>query len=165
MQKHYGKWTGAASYSFGRAMRHLPGHSSSFRSLTDIGHQFKADVECVLNGHWSVAATYVYSSGRVYTPARYLYIIANRLITEYGERNSGRMPDYQRLDISGTYRFRTGGKVPLLHTVNLSLINAYGHRNIETQFFAIDSATLSYKLYRVSSLYRFLPSISYSIDF
>lgn len=75
------------------------------------------------------------------------------------------MPDYQRLDLSGTYRFRTGGRIPLNHTVNISLINAYGHRNVESQFFAIDGETMRYKLYRVSSLYRFLPSVSYSIDF
>lgn len=165
IQKRFGRLTGSASYSFGRAMRHLPGSSERFHSLTDAGHQFKADAEFGINSHWSVSAAFVYSSGRVYTPTRYLYIIANRLIAEYGARNSGRMPDYQRLDLSGTYRFRTGGRIPLSHTVNISLINAYGHRNVESQFFAIDGETMRYKLYRVSSLYRFLPSVSYSIDF
>jgi len=165
VQKRFGSLTGSVGYSFGRAMRHLPGDSELFRSLTDVGHQVKADAEYMFNEHWSVAAAFVYSSGRVYTPTRYLYLIANRLIAEYGQRNSGRLPDYQRLDISGTYRFRTGGRLPMTHMVNLSLINAYGHDNVESQFFAIDSETLRYRLYRVKSMYRFLPSISYSIEF
>lgn len=164
-QKRFGALTGSVGYSFGRAMRHLPGSGESFRSLTDVGHQVKADAEYMFNEHWSVSAAFVYSSGRVYTPTRYLYLIANRLIAEYGRRNSGRMPDYQRLDLSATYRFRTGGCMPMTHTVNLSLINAYGHYNVESQYFDIDSETMRYKLCRIYSLYRFLPSISYSIEF
>lgn len=165
VQKRFGNLTGAVSYAFGSAMRRDGSDGEWFHSLTDTGHQFKADAEYAINRHWSVSAAFVYASGRVYTPTRYLYLIANRLIADYADRNSGRMPDYQRLDLSGTYRFRTGGRFPLNHTVNISLINAYGHRNIESQYFAIDGETLRYKLYRVASLYRFLPSISYSIDF
>lgn len=165
VHKNFGALTGSVTYAFGRAMRHLPGSREMFPSLTDAGHQLKADAEYAFNDHWSVAAAFVYASGRVYTPTRYLYLIANRLIADYADRNSGRMPAYQRLDLSGTYRFRTGGRLPMVHTVNLSLINAYGHRNIESQYFAIDADGLRYKLYRVASLYRFLPSISYSIDF
>lgn len=165
VQKRYGALTGSITYAFSRAMRRNALTGTMFHALTDAGHQLKADAEYVFNEHWSVAAGFIYASGRVYTPTRYLYIISNRLITEYGDRNSARLPDYQRLDLSATYRFRTHGRLPLTHTINLSIINAYGHKNVESQYFSIQIETLRYKLYRVHSMYRFLPSISYSIDF
>lgn len=165
IQKRYGALTGSVTYSFGRAMRRDANTGTMFHSLTDAGHQLKADAEYVFNDHWSVSAAFNFSSGRVYTPTRYLYIIANRLITEYGERNSARLPAYQRLDLSATYRFRTFGRLPLTHTVNLSFINVYGHKNVESQYFSIHSETLRYQLYRICSMYRFLPSLSYTIDF
>lgn len=160
VQKTFGPLTGAVSYSFGRAMRRAGGRT--FRALTDAGHQLKADAEYLINARWSVSAAFTYASGRVYTPTRYIYIIAGRVITDFAPRNSGRLPDYQRLDLSASYRFHTG---PVTHLVNLSLINAYGHRNVESQHFTFDSETLRYRLSRTYSLYRFLPSISYSIDF
>lgn len=160
LQKNFGALTGAVNYSFGRAMRRAGGET--FRSINDAGHQFKADAEYIFNKHWSVYATFTYASGRVYTPTKYIYLLARQIITEYGARNSGRLPDYQRLDLGASYKFRTGN---VTHLINLSIINAYGHKNVETQHFTIDTETLRYRLSRSYSLYRFLPSLSYSIDF
>lgn len=163
IQKTFGALTGGINYSFGRAMRHSEG--CTFRAKSDIGHQLKADAEYAINSHWTLSAAFTFASGRVYTPTKYLYIIANRIITEYAAPNSGRLPDYQRLDIAASYRFTTGGKLPMSHMLNLSLINAYGHDNIEGQYFSVNTETMQYELIRTRSLYRFLPSISYSIEF
>lgn len=160
VQKTYGALTGAVSYSFGCAMRRAGGQT--FRALTDAGHQLKVDAEYLFNDRWSVAAAFTYASGRVYTPTRYIYMVAGRVITDFAPRNSGRLPDYHRLDLSASYRFRTGA---VTHMINLSLINAYGHRNVESQYFTFNPETLRYCLSRTYSLYRFLPSLSYSIDF
>lgn len=155
-QKNFGALTGSVGYSFGYAVRRAGG--VSFRSLTDAGHQLKADAEYQLNDHWSVGAAFTFASGRVYTPANYIYLIANHLMVDNGKRNSARMPAYQRLDLSATYSV---GR----HSVNVSLLNAYGHRNIEVQYFGINRETGRYRLYGESSLYRFLPSVSYCFDF
>lgn len=160
VRRNFGALTGGVNYSFGRAMRRSGG--MTFRALSDAGHQLKADAEYMFNNHWSVSAAFVYASGRVYTPTKYIYLISGRIITEYGARNSARLPDYQRLDLGATYRFRAGD---VSNLVNVSLINAYGHRNVECQYFSLSTRTMRYELIRSSSLYRFLPSISYSIEF
>lgn len=163
VQKRFGALTGSINYAFGRAIRRSGG--TSFRARSDAGHQLKADVEYAINSHWAFSAAFTYASGRVHTPTKYLYIISGRIITEYAAPNSGRLPDYQRLDIAASYRFKTGGRLPIIHMLNLSLINAYGHKNVESQFFSVNTKTMRYELVRTRSLYRFLPSISYSIDF
>lgn len=156
VQKHYGHFTATVSYSYGYAARR--DGSRWVRALTDVGHQLKVDAAYEINRHWSVGAGFTFASGRVYTPTRYLYIIAGQILTEYGERNSARMPSYQRLDVSATYSVGH-------HSVNFGVINAYGHRNIEMQYFGVDVETGQDKLFRESSLYRFLPSISYTFEF
>lgn len=155
-QKRFGALTATASYSFGYAIRRR--NDQWARSLTDTGHQLKIDADYEINSHWNVGAAFTVASGRVYTPTRYLYLVAGQIMTEYGKYNSARMPAYQRLDISASYRAGC-------HSLNFSLINAYGHRNIEMQYFGLDVKTGNYKLFRKTSLYRFLPSISYSVDF
>ena len=84
---------------------------------------------------------------------------------EYGERNSARLPLYQRLDIGATYYFTTGTSHRLRHLINVSLLNAYGHKNVEMQYFVLSTDSGEYSLKRLYSLYRFIPSLSYTIEF
>lgn len=166
VQRYIGNITGTASYSYGVALRHYRHHPGWLHARTDPGHSFKANLSYRLSDHWTVSAQFSYASGRTYTPTRSIYVIAENLICQYGERNSARLPSYQRLDLSGTYSFIMHlGNKDLRSHVNLSLINAYGHRNVEMQTFVIDSKTGRYRLKRYNSLYQFLPSISFKVCF
>ena len=105
------------------------------------------------------------ASGRPYTPIKAIYFIGERLMMEYGNRNSARLPLYHRLDFGADYEFHTGGRLPLTHRVNLSLLNAYGRRNVEMSTFTVDVRSGTYTRRDVSSLYRLLPSLSYTLTF
>ncbi len=76
-------------------------------------------------GRWSVSASWACADGRPVTPVTAAYFIGERLMVEYGRRNSRRLPAYHRLDLGANYRFHSGR---FRHTVSLALINAYGHR-------------------------------------
>ena len=99
------------------------------------------------------------------TPVTAVYFIADRLMMEYGERNSARLPAYHRLDVGASYRFHSGGRLPLDHEVSLSVLNAYGHRNVEMQTMRIDAMSGRYERRSVGSLFRWLPSLSYTVRF
>lgn len=166
LRKDFGKFTGSISYEYSGGRRHNKGeHSASWRSLYDLGNNIKLNSCFNLNRHWILSADFSYASGRVYTPVKSLYAIGGNLAMEYGRRNSARLPSYQRLDIGATYKFSTNGPLPLNHFLNMTLINAYGHRNVEIQYFILDSSDGRYKLNKLTSLYRFMPSISYAIQF
>ncbi len=166
LQRNIGTLTGSLSYSYDMAMRHFPQHKGWLHARTDPGHSFKANLDYRISEKWNVGAQFSFASGRTYTPIKSIYVIAENLICIYGDRNSARLPSYQRLDFSGTYSFvMRMGKRALDSQINLSLINAYGHRNIEMQTFIINPDNGRYKLVKYSSLYRFLPSLSFTIKF
>lgn len=163
--RNFGNLTGSLSYGFAEGRLRAPGESDYWRSQTSTGHTLVASAYYRFDEHWIAGASFRYASGRPYTPVKSIYVIASNIVMDYGVRNSGSLPDYQRLDLSGSYTFRTGGRLPLKHIVSLSLLNAYGHRNVEMQYYIINSDSKRYKLKRLESLYRFLPSLSYTMEF
>lgn len=158
-------FTAIASYSFGVARRrdYLTGQYRY--SPSDLRHSLNLNGMLAFNKHWSLTAAFNYSSGRRITPIKYIYFIANRLMMEYGERNSARLAAYHRLDLGVTYRFTTSGLFTLLHELNFSFINVYGHKNIEMSTFRVNVDQGTYENHQTGSLFRYLPSVSYSIAF
>ncbi len=153
----------SASYSFVIARRHLPDHSEWFTASSDITHSLNISASYRFAGdHWSVSGSWAYATGRPVTPVLAAYFIAERLMVEYGIRNSSRLPAYHRLDLGASYRFDIRRTT---NTVSLSVINAYGRRNIEISSYVFNINTGQLRLREVSSLYRFMPSLSYTIEF
>ncbi len=155
----------SVSYSFGTGRRHLKGSRDTWRSLNSEGHSVKARAQWQHGSHWVLASSLNLASGRVITPVNAIYAIANHIVMDYGERNSARLPAQFSLNLSATYRFETTKRLPLRHAVNLSIINLTAHKNVETQYFILDSDRGTYTLKRLYSMYNFLPSVSYSIEF
>lgn len=160
-----GRLWAMASYSFGVARRKSPLTGAWFNALSDIRHSLSVSAAWEITAHWSLTGSFSYASGRRVTPIDAIYFIAGRLMMEYGERNSARLPDYHRLDLGAAYRFATGGRVPLRHEVSLSVLNAYGHRNVEMSTLRVNMDSGMYERHEVGSLFRWLPSLSYSVKF
>jgi len=163
LRKESGWLTGAATLAYGRAMRRFA-DAGMAPGRTDAGWTASLNADWRFTPHWSAGVNFVFSQGRRYTPTEAIYVIAGNMVCLYGDRNSARLPAYHRLDISATYRFATsGGRIR--HYANFSFINVYGRRNAEMQLFNIDMDNGSYYLRRISSLYRFMPSLSYTLEF
>lgn len=160
-----GRVWGMAGYGYGVARRKSPLTGAWFNAVSDIRHSLNLSGAWEITGHWSVTASFSYASGRRVTPVDAIYFIAGRLMMEYGERNSARLPDYHRLDLGAVYRFRTGGRWPLRHEMSLSVLNAYGHRNVEMSTLRVNMDNGAYERHEVSSLFRWLPSLSYTVKF
>lgn len=166
VRKETGRVTGHIGYSYGSARRKYDGSTHTQRGLTDPGHSLDATAAWHTSQRLTLGINFTCRSGRVYTPVDAVYVIADNLVCEYGERNSARLPLYHRLDITAAYNFTSRiGRHRLKQTLNLSLINAYGRRNIEMQSFVLNPDDGQYKLHRMASLYRFLPSLSYTVEF
>ncbi|MCM1518885.1 MAG: hypothetical protein NC117_09615 [Pseudoflavonifractor sp.] len=166
VRKNSGHLTGHAGYSYAIGRRHFPGMTDGYvTAANEIRHSVSVAASYRFDRHWSCTAAFDYSSGRPVTPVTAMYFIGESLIMTKGKRNSSRLPAYHRLDVGGNYRFTTGGKHKLVHNLSVSVVNAYGHRNVEISSFIFDPDSGSYLRKDVSSIYRFLPSLSYSIDF
>lgn len=164
LRRETGKLCGELSYSWLDGRLHDPG-GYTYRPMTAAGNVLKVRLSWKPARHWDVTASFRYSDGRPFTPIRELYVIGGNVATVYGRHNSSRLPSYHRLDLGATYSFSSGRVRQLTHFVNLSLLNAYGHRNIEMQYYRINATTGSIRLHKVCSVYRFLPSVSYTLCF
>ncbi len=161
-----GALSAMAGYGLAVCRRKAEGRWTS--SANEPLHSLKLTVDYALSAPLRLSAFFTLSSGRPYTPIDAIYIIGGNVVTEYGLLNSARLPAYHRLDLSATYTFpaiHTRGDRHLRHYANLSVTNAYGHRNVEMQYFTYRESDHTVYLRRVGSLYRFLPSISYTIEF
>lgn len=160
--KESGWLTGSMGLGYGVARRKFDGYKGYLPGRTDPGFSFSATADWRLSKHWNVSANFIFSEGRRYTPTKALYLIAGNIICQYGQRNSARFAPYHRLDVGATYRIVTRD---LKHFINVSLINAYGNPNIDSQTYYFSIKDASYGIRKNESLYRFLPSVSYTLEF
>ena len=162
-----GRLTGWVSYAWGAARRRFSGTAD--RRLTDAvtspDHVFSLFTRLALTPRLDAGAVFNLRSGRPTTPVRAIYMVGQNVLTEYGRRNSVRLPLYHRLDLFLNYRFAPRRASGLRHALALSVLNAYGRNNPEIRSYRYDPEHNTYRLHEVSSLYRFMPSLSYTLTF
>ena len=160
------KLTGIMGIGYGIARRKDPEIKKWIRGKTESGITTNLDINYNFNAKWQCSAQFRLASGRPYTPIITTYLIAGNLIKEFGEPNSALFPITHQLDLSATWKSITKiKKISLKHLINLSIINVYGHKNVEIMTYVFDPQTGDIALKKVFSLYRFLPSLSYTLEF
>ena len=150
-----------AAYGYCVGKRRFDG-GGSFDATGVLRHTATLSAGWRIDSHWNVSGVMKVASGRPYTPVKAVYFIGERLMMEYGARNSARLPLYHRLDLGADYEFHTG---KLTHRVNVSVVNVYGQRNVEMSTFTVDMESGRYVRREVNSLLRWLPSLSYTVLF
>ena len=166
IRRESGRLTGMTSYGYGVARRKYSGSDSWHYGATDPGHSLTISAEYAIDPRWTVGADFMLNSGRRYTPVEQLYMIGGNIISVYGGRNSAQLPLYHRLDLSAVFKIPPCGRNGRIRqSLSLGLLNAYGHRNVDARYFFIDSETGEYRQRDQSSLFRFLPSVSYILSF
>lgn len=163
LRKEFGNVNGKLGVSYSISRRHFGDSHEWWYGNYDGGLKMSASVNWIPGRHWVLGATFNYASGRVYTPVRGIYLLSANIASEFGKRNSARLPSYQRLDLSATYILPIRNS-RCRHLINISLLNAYGHKNIEMQYYRINPKDSRFGLKQIFSLYRFMPSISYTFE-
>jgi CarboxypepD_reg-like domain/TonB-dependent Receptor Plug Domain len=165
VRKNKGKLTGWLSYTYSRSFRvfdQIQGRTfpSRFDRPNDIALVLNYDI----NARWNVGATFIYGTGSPYTPIKSVYFIGLNPTTEYGNRNTARLPDYHRADLSVSYKIDPETK-PFSSTLVLSIYNVYNRKNV---FFTYtnpetnqQTGAITLKSYKVS-LFPIIPSITWN---
>lgn len=177
VRKISGNWTGFVGYTYSKTTRQFPGINRGNEYVFDYDrpHSFAISLNRKLSEKWNASATWVYQTGLPYTPVIgrqiTLYGIDKyREVLIYGERNSGRMKDYHRLDLGFTQeRITKRGRRALL---TLSVYNAYCRLNPNAYMYStektyddIENGVFKpFKLYQMS-FFPIIPSISYKVFF
>jgi hypothetical protein len=165
LKKKSGKLTGWVAYTLSRSEQQIEGINGGdwYAARQDRTHDISVVGIYKLNAKWTLGATFVYYTGNATSFPSGKYNVAGNTVFYYTERNGYRMPAYHRLDLSATKTLRARGR--FTSELALGLYNAYGHQNPFTITFQDNPDNTNVTEAVQTSLFRWIPSITYNIKF
>lgn len=165
LKKKTGKTTGWISYTLAKTERKIDGINDGqwYNARQDRTHDIAIVVNHQLNRRWNLAANWIYYTGDAVTYPSGKYIIDNQVVFYYTKRNADRMPSYHRLDLGATWLLKD--KKKFRSELAFSLFNAYGRENAYAITFRQSEEDATRTEAVKTSLFRFVPSISYNFKF
>ncbi len=164
-RKKTGKFTGWLSYTLSKTERKIDGINNDqwYNARQDRTHDVAIVGMYQLNNKWALSANWVFYTGDAVTFPNGKYTVGEQTVYYYTNRNKYRMPAYHRLDLGATLQLRK--KKKWNSELAFSLYNAYGRENAYTITFR-DNKEDPRKTEAVqTSLFRWIPSISYNFKF
>lgn len=180
IKKTSGRLTGWVGYTYSRAFKKIPeiNMGSAYPAKQDRVHDISIVMMYRLSERVRLAANWVYYTGNAVSFPSGKYEIDGDVIPYYTERNAYRMPDYHRLDIGVTLEGEkykeaidpeTGNSIQVkkrfTSSWNFSLYNAYGRKNAYTITFRPNEFEPNKTEAVQTSLFQFVPSVSYNFKF
>jgi hypothetical protein len=168
VKKQQGKFTGWISYTLAKTMRKIPGinDGKAYPSSYDRTNDINLILSYEFNKKWTVSANWVYASGSPTSFPAAKYTIQGNSLYYYTSRNSNRIPDYHRLDLSMTYDFKKNAQKKYKQSLNVSLYNVYARRNAYSIYPRQneDNPNVT-EFVRLSIIGTIIPSITYNFNF
>ena len=165
LKKTSGRLNGWISYTLSKTERKIEdiNNNNWYNARQDRTHDIAIVGMYQLNQKWALSANWIFYTGDAVTYPTGKYRIDNEVYFYYSERNGYRMPNYHRLDIGATRQLKKGKH--FTSELNFSIYNAYGRANAYQVNFR-ESETDPTKTEAVqTSLFTFVPSISYNFKF
>lgn len=165
LKKKYGRLNGWIGYTLARTEKKIEGINNGeyYPAKQDRTHDISIVGIYEISKKWTISATWVYYTGNAITFPSGKYEVAGQIVNYYTERNGYRMPDYHRLDIGVTWQKKKTEKFE--SSWNFSLYNAYGRENAYTITFQEDPNDPTKTQAVQTTLFRWVPSITYNFKF
>jgi len=169
LQKRKGSLTGWVGYTLSRTERIFPeiNKGEVFPAVYDRRHDLSVVANYQLSRKWELGGAFVFGSGNAFTPVQSLYFIDRFPVTQYGPRNSARLQDYHRLDLSATFTPRPDSEKRFRSSWNFSVYNTYSRQNPFFVYYDFQSdpaaGTAKATAYKVS-LFPVIPSVTWNFS-
>ena len=147
LQRQIGKLNGWVSYTIGEARNHFDVYSTDYYPANqDVTHEFKI-VSLYKLKRWDFSASWVFATGRPYTAPSGAYAVSllDGSTADYftvTSKNSVRLPDYHRLDLSVNFKLLAGEqgdrKRKEIGYIGLSIFNFYNRTNLWYKQYTIE---------------------------
>lgn len=167
LKKAKGRLNGWIGYTLSRTDRQFPDidEGRRFPTIYDRRHDLSVVLNYQLSPKWEFGATFVYGTGNAFTPVRSLYFIENNFATEYGDRNSARLPAYHRLDFAATWTPNPDSQKRFRSTWTFSVYNLYNRQNPFFIFYDFETNTAQGTSRATAfqvSLFPIIPSVTWN---
>ncbi|HRY98199.1 MAG TPA: TonB-dependent receptor [Bacteroidales bacterium] len=166
-RKNTGALTGWVGYTLSRSDRTIRGVNDgrTYRSPYDKPHDVSVVLSYELNPRLTFGANWVYATGNPVTFPTGRAVIGNKVVPIYSDRNTYRMPDYHRLDLSITLLGKAKPGRNFQGEWNLSVYNAYARKNAWAINFVQDEANPEITYAEKTYLFSIIPSLTYNFKF
>lgn len=165
LKKREGRFNGWISYTLSRSENKFDAINNGqyFPTNQDRTHDISVVGIYDLNKNWTLSATWVYNTGNAVTFPSGKYQIDGTTMFYYTARNANRMPAYHRLDLGATWITKKTNKFESSWT--FSIYNAYGRDNPYMITFQNDKTDPTRTDAVQTTLFKFIPSVSYDFKF
>jgi len=165
LKKKTGNLTGWISYTVSKSERNINGINNNewYNATQDRTHDIAIVGIYQLNKKWTLSGNFVFYTGSAVTFPTGKYQVNGQTAYYYSSRNADRMPNYHRLDFGATMQLKKTKK--WTKELVFSLYNVYGRENAYAINFRDnkDNPTITETVQ--TSLFRWVPSISYNFKF
>lgn len=166
LKKKTGKLTGWVGYTLSKTERKINGINNNewYNARQDRTHDLSIVGIYELSKRWTLSTTFVYQTGNAVTFPTGKFNLNGITVYQYASRNANRLPAYHRLDFGATYEKKKPGR-RFQSSWNFGLYNVYGRENAYTITFRDnpDDPTKTEALQ--TSLFRWVPGITYNFKF
>jgi hypothetical protein len=167
VKKKSGLLTGWVGYTLSRSEKKFDGINNGryFNARQDRTHDFSIVAAYKSGPRWTFSGTFVYSTGSAVTFPSGKYSVNGQTIFLYTERNGYRMPAYHRLDLAATVENKHNRSRKYQSSWTFSLYNAYGQPNAYFIQFKDDPRDRSRTIAERTSLFSFVPGVTWNFKF
>lgn len=165
LKKKTGKLTGWVSYTISKSERNINGINNNkwYNATQDRTHDIAIVGIYQLNTKWTLSGNFVFYTGSAVTLPSGKYQVNGQTVYYYENRNAHRMPDYHRFDFGATMQLKKTKK--WTKELVFSLYNIYGRENAFTINIRDNKDNPNITEIVQSSLFRWVPSVSYNFKF
>ena len=165
LKKNRGKLTGWVSYSLSRTEKKIDGINEGqwYKAHQDRTHDLSVVAMYPLSKRWDVAGDFMIATGNAVTFPQAKYQLVDQTFFYYGKRNDYRMPVYHRMDLNFTLKCRPRKRYQA--SWSFGLYNVYGRENAYLIHFEEDDKQPGKTVAKQTSLFRWVPSVTYNFKF
>jgi hypothetical protein len=165
--KDIGRLRGTLFYTWSRAFRKFNqiNNSLQYRANYDIPHVLKLSLNYQITNRLLFSSFFTYTTGRPVTLPVGYFLQQGLKVPIYKDRNSSRMPDYNRLDLSVSWDLSpaTNRKRPWMSSLSLGVYNVYGKKN--SLFYRVNQNPATDYLVEEQAFPGITPAITYNFKF
>lgn len=173
LKKNKGRLKGWLAYTLSKSEQRTPGLSPNetginngdwYNTAFDKTHDLSITSSYDYNDKWKFNANFLFQTGRPTTYPNGQYVYNGVSIPNFSDRNSTRLPSYNRLDISATYTPEPNKKEGWQRYWVFGIYNLYNRRNAASIVFSENTMTGVNEANRFA-IFGIVPSVSYNFKF
>jgi outer membrane receptor protein involved in Fe transport len=172
-RKNKGRLNGWIAYTLSKSQQQTKGRTPLESGLNngnwydtpyDKTHDISITANYKINNKWELNSNFLYQTGQPTTYPVGQYEYNGITIANYSDRNSSRLPSYNRLDISLNYTPKPNKKKGNQSYWVFSVYNVYNRKNASSITFRQNRNTGNNEAIRLS-IFGAIPSVSYNFKF